>query len=818
MGLLRRRGSQSESERTSADALDRDLRPCSQEIRTGKLDVMSATRVALGSARGPNRSLRQVLPAAPLDTSELQDSAADGGGHVGAEKPTLVATKLRPPVLRDQSIPRQRLLEDLRSGSDRRLTLVACPAGFGKTTLLSAWYEDESARRPVAWLTLDEGDNDPVVLWSHAIGALRRANPDVAKSASVHSVISPVIDLVLPHLINELDGQGEMTLILDDFHRVSSETARASVRWFIEHAPLGFHLVLATRTEPSLPVGTLRAHGDLLELRAVDLRFTYEEADAFLNGRLGLDLTVEDVEDLVAKTEGWPAGLYLAALSLQPAADRHAFVRAFGGSNRHVVDFLVTEVLEAHAPPAQMLMLHVSILERLSGPLCDAVMEQKGSAEMLDALSRSNLFLVPLDDEARSYRFHHVFGQLLRVELERRNPGLAPVLHRRAYSWHRDHGTTDEAIQHAVAAEAYAEAVELIETFWIRYANTWRYDTVLAWLRKLPEEVVTNEVHLLLIQAWVLSLSARQDEAARAIAAIERLGDLGAGPLRDGFSSARSSLTMLRASFPWGDVGAQLEHARRAVELEGPGSPWRSLACWAAGLGLYFGGERDEADEWFVESAALAPASAQWLAGTSSLAYRSQIAGERGRADEQRILAESAAQFGREHGTAEAGGTVPLAVGASLAARGRPEEALPLIEHGVALARSFGQPLQVAHALLGQARVLGVLGEHDAASAATADARSVLERCPDPGILAETLSTLERPAQVRRILSEDRALTPRELGVLKLLRSDLSERDIGRELYVSHYTVHSHVRSIYRKLAVRSRADALERSRQLGLL
>ena len=617
---------------------------------------MSPAREPLGSARGPSRSLRQVLPEARHDTSDLQDSAADGGGHEGVEQPTLVGTKLRPPPVREQSIPRERLQERLRSGSDRRLTLVACPAGFGKTTLLSAWYEAEAAQRLVAWLTLDEGDNDPVVLWSHAIGALRRVNPDVAKSTSSQSLVAPVIDLVLPRLVNELDGQGEITLILDDFHRVSSEPARASVRWFIEHAPPGFHVVLATRTEPSLPVASLRAHGELLELRAADLRFTYQEADAFLNGRLGLDLTAEDVDSLVGKTEGWPAGLYLAALSLQPTADRHAFVRTFGGSNRHVVDFLVTEVLEAHTPPAQALMLHTSILERLTGPLCDAVMDQEGSAEMLDELSRSNLFLVPLDDEAGWYRFHHVFAQLLRVELERREPGLAPALHRRAYSWHRDHGTTDEAIRHAVAAEAYAEAVELIETFWIRYANTWRYDTVLAWLRQLPDEVLTSEVHLLLIQAWVLSLSARQEEAARAIAAVERLGDLGAGPLRDGFSSAGASLTMLRAGFPWGDVGAQLENARRAVELEGPGSPWRPLACWAVGMGLYFEGERDEADEWFAESAALAPASAQWLSGTSSLAYRSLIAGERGRVDEQRILAETAAQFGREHGTEEAVG------------------------------------------------------------------------------------------------------------------------------------------------------------------
>ena len=265
-----------------------------------------------------------------------------------------------------------------------------------------------------------------------------------------------------------------------------------------------------------------------------------------------------------------------------------------------------------------------------------------------------------------------------------------------------------------MAAEAYAEVVELIETVWIRYANTCRYDTVLAWLGRLPDEILSGEAHLLLVQAWVLSLSARREEAARAVAAIERLGDLAGGPLPDGFSSAEASLTTLRAGFPWGDVGAQLDNGRRAAELEGPGSPWRPLASWAVGMGLYFGGEPDEADRWFAESAALAPASAQWLCGVSSLAFRSRIAGERGRPEEQRMLAETATEFGREHGTEKLAGMVPLALGVSLAGRGRPEEALPLIERGVALARTFGQPIQVAYALLDQAMVLRGLSQHRA--------------------------------------------------------------------------------------------------------
>jgi LuxR family maltose regulon positive regulatory protein len=742
-----------------------------------------------------------------------------GGGVADGSGPVLIATKLRPPTVRDQVVARERLAEPLRAGSGLRLSLVACPAGYGKTTLLAEWREAEAARKPVAWLTLDEGDNDPVVFWSYVIEALRRDCPAVSLPTSPQMVgAASIVSMVLPRLVNELDDVGEVALILDDFHRLSGGAVRESLAWFLDHAPPTFQLVLSTRTEPDLPLAALRAHGELLELRAGDLRFTSEEADAFLNGRLGLGLTTKDVQGLLRKTEGWPAGLYLAALSLRHAGDRHAFVTRFGGSNRHVIDFLVTEVLQTHDPSVQALMLRTSVLERLSGPLCDAVLEQQDSAAMLEELSRTNLFLVPLDDEGGWYRFHHLFAQLLRVELERLEPGTAPALHRRAYCWHRDHGTTDEAIRHAIAAGAYAEAAGLIQGSWISYANTCRYDTVLAWIRRLPEDILAGDVHLLLVKAWVLSLSARREEATRAITAVERLGDLGAGPLPDGFSSAEASLTMLQACFPWGDVGAQLGNGRRAAELEGPGSPWRPLACWAVGTGLYFRGEPEEADRWFAESAALAPASAQWLAGEASLAYRSWIAGERGHLDEQQVLAEAAAEFVREHGTEKVIGVAPLALGVSLAARGRPGEALPLTERGVALSRTFGQPIQLANALLSHAPVLRALGEHKRAAEAIAEARSILEACPDPGILAGRLAALDRPPQISRVRSGDQELTQRELRVLRLLHGDLSERDIGRELYVAHNTVHSHVRSIYRKLGVSSRADALRRTRELRLL
>jgi LuxR family transcriptional regulator, maltose regulon positive regulatory protein len=461
-------------------------------------------------------------------------------------------------------------------------------------------------------------------------------------------------------------------------------------------------------------------------------------------------------------------------------------------------------------------MLRSSILERLSGPLCDAVLDQQHSGPMLDALSRSNLFLIPLDDEGGWYRFYPLFARLLRVELERREPGTAPALHRRAYVWHRDHGTTGEAIAHAIEAGAHAEAAELIEASWASYASACRYDTVLAWIGRLPEEMQSGDVGLLLVKAWMLSLSAKREEAGQVIAAAGQLGESAGGPLPDGFSSASASLTMLRACCPWGDVGAQLENGRRAAELEAPGSSWRPMACWAVGVGLYFRGEPGEADRWFAESAALTPASGQWPAGASSLAYRSLIAGEAGRLGEQRMLAEQATELVREHGTEKASGMVPLALGVSLAARGRPEQAQPLIACGAAFLRSRGQPVEVAMALLHQGSVLHALGKRERSQAAITEARSIIGSCPDPGILTGRLSAGRRYPRADTSPGDEK-LTRREQRVLQLLTSDLSERDIGHELYVSHNTVHSHVRSIYRKLGVSSRSGALERTRALKL-
>lgn len=730
--------------------------------------------------------------------------------------PPVLLTKLHPPPARNQTLVRSRLLDQLRPQAETKLIVVAAPAGYGKTTLVASWREREMEHRPVGWVTLDDGDNDAVVLWSHVLEAVCRACPDVRGSVPPRLVSSEhVVEVVLPQVVNALIEHGDAGLILDDFHRLSSGTARDSIGWLVEHAPATFRIMIASRSEPGLRLGALRARGHLLEMRAGDLAFTTEEAEALLNDRMELGLARHDVGDLVERTEGWPAGLYLAALSLQGADDRHAFVGRFGGGSRRIVDFLVDEVLEAHDPAMQDLMLRSSILDRLCGPLCDAVLEQQGAGRLLVPLSRTNLFLVPLDDEGEWYRFHHLFAQLLRVELEHREPGLASELHLRAYAWHRENGTVGEAIEHAIQAGAYAQAAHLIATWWAVYANESRYTTVLGWIEHIPAEVAAQHRPLAVAKAWVLSMCARREEAAEAVEAVEQLGGLDEGPLPDGFRSVRSSLATLRATIPWGDVGAGLRSAQLAAELEDSSSPYWASVCWALGMGHYFQGRSADADPWFEQTAALAPQSGEWLVAASSLAFRSLIADEDGRVDDQARLAEEAAALATEQGVDDVDGEVHLAIGLSLAARGKPAESLPQFKRAVTALRAWGQPLDLAHALIRQAAVLRVVGDRDAAAAAVAEARTIVDSCPDPGILSALLAALERP-RVRA--NNNSELSDRERVILRMLSGPMSERDISRELYLSHNTVHSHTKSIYRKLDVSSRSGAVERARELGLL
>jgi len=741
---------------------------------------------------------------------------------VRSDAPILLVTKLNPPFVPLQTVVRERLYRRLSDGRGLRLSLVACPAGFGKSTLLAAWREVEARERPVAWVTLDEADDDAVVLWSHVVEAVGRAIPQVADTLPSATVAAaPLLEVVLPRLLNELTEHGDLVLILDDFHRLSGTASQESFAWFVDRLPATTQLVVSTRADPALPLGALRAHGQLLELRADDLRLTAGEADEFLNGRLGLDLAGADVEHLVSRTEGWPAGIYLAALSLAGKDDKPALVRQFDGTSAHVVDFLSSEVLTAYDPPMQAFMLRTSVLERLCVELCDAVMEEPNAAAALDALARSNLFLLPLDDQRRWFRFHHLFAQLLRVELERREPALVAGLHRRAFEWHNRFGTTDEAIHHAVAAGAFVEAGQLIAEAWVHYVNGGRTASVRDWLIRFPPEVLEADARLMLVKAWISALRGHEDDMRRAVSEVRRIGGLREGPLPDGFASLESSLSVLGAAFAWGDVSAVLEDGARSAELEGADSPWRPVVTWAQGWAHYCIGDLDTAERWFRETMAQAPAAGQWVVGAAAIADMSLIAGIRGRPAEQMRLAEEAIAVASEHGLLDAreDGEVHTAHGVALAAHGRLAEALPELEHGVLLRKLWAQPLDIADGLIPLAATTAALGDRDRAEALFAEAERVLAACPDPGVLPQRLAAARDAVDGRNGRAAPSAgLSERELTVLRLLTGGMSEREIGQELFLSFNTVHSHVKSVYRKLGVSSRSEAVARAREQRLL
>ena len=352
----------------------------------------------------------------------------------------LLTTKLYVPRAHPNLVPRPRLGELLTEGMNRKLTLISAPAGFGKTTLLSEWrmlHSDSS--RPIGWISLDGGDNDLARFLSYMVAALQNVEPGVGEDALLllRSPQLPPVETIMTALINSV-GQipVEFVLLLDDYHVIANETIHCAVTFLLDYLPPQTHLVIASRVDPPLPLSRLRTRGQMTELRAADLRFTPEEATAFLKDVMGLSLSPTEVQALEDRTEGWIAGLQLAALSMQGREDVSGFIRAFTGSNRYVLDYLVEEVLDKQPEPITSFLLQTSILDRLSGGLCDAVTQVDRSQEMLEALERKNLFVFALDEERRWYRYHHLFAEVLRHHLRRTRPVLIPELHRRASRWY----------------------------------------------------------------------------------------------------------------------------------------------------------------------------------------------------------------------------------------------------------------------------------------------------------------------------------------------------------------------------------------------
>ena len=376
----------------------------------------------------------------------------------------ILSTKLYIPLPRTNVVLRPRLIERLNEGLDRKLTLISASAGFGKTTLVSEWVA--GCERPVAWLSLDEGDNDSTRFLTHLVAALQTIAENIGEGvvSSLKSPQPPSTESILTTLLNEISAiPYKFVLVLDDYHVIDSKRIDDALTFLLEHLPPQMHLVITTREDPQFPLGRLRARGHLTELRATDLRFTPAEAATFLNQVMGLDLSADEITALETRTEGWIAGLQLAALSMQGREDIPGFIRAFAGDNRYIVDYLVEEVLQRQPDHVRSFLLQTSILDRLHGPLCDAVTGQEEGNARLEALERGNFFVVPLDDRRHWYRYHHLFAEVLSAHLREEQPDQVATLHRRASKWYEQHGSAADAIRHALAAEDFARAADLVE-------------------------------------------------------------------------------------------------------------------------------------------------------------------------------------------------------------------------------------------------------------------------------------------------------------------------------------------------------------------
>ena len=838
----------------------------------------------------------------------------------------VLATKLFAPARRERLVARPRLAGRLDGllAAGHRLTLVSAPAGFGKTTLLGDWLAGLDRAR-AAWLSLDEGDNDLVRLVEHLVAGLRAAGLPVADAPP---------DALLAGLVNHVAAAGERWIVvLDDYHVIESAEVHAAVTFLLDHQPDHLRLLIATRADPPLPLARLRARGQLIELRAADLRFTEPEAGEFLTAVMGLDLTAAAVAALEERTEGWVAGLQLAALSLRDLRGHGAaegFIAAFTGSHRFVLDYLADEVLARQPAATRDFLLRTAVLDGLTGPLADAVTGRTDGSRTLEALDRGNLFLVPLDDHRSWYRYHHLFADVLRARLVAEQPGLPPELHRRAADWHAAHGRPVDAVRHAMAGGDVVRAAYLIEEALPEMRRTRQDSVTLAWIRALPAAVVRRSPVLSILSGWAAMLAGdldaaadRLDEAGRALDADPAVAATWADT--DDLRTAPATIAIYRASLcqARGDVAGTVRHARHALGLAGPGDHlvrgaaggFLGLAAWAGGdvrealatfgaavrslhaagnlvdeldstvvladmwvaagrpgraralyeqalrsaglpysratADLHVGlaerdwelGDRAAAEEhletarvvaergsitenrhrWFVAKAQMvAPGEAERLLDEAEAVYRPgfypdvrPIAAVRARV---RIAAgdlDGAASWasGRDQGEGYLYEYADLTVARLLLAQGRPGEARELLDRLHTAAVGTGRDGSLLEIRTLTAAASDAQGDHRAALAALAHARA---EAPEP----DSYVRLYRDAGLTGGVGSSafEVLSPRELEVLRLLDSELTGPEIARRLYVSINTLRTHTKRIFTKLGATTRAAAVRRARDRGLL
>jgi LuxR family maltose regulon positive regulatory protein len=751
---------------------------------------------------------------------QRDDSAAQQGRH---DDGVLVETKLHPPPVRAGWVERPELVHHL-TGATTKLVLAEAPAGFGKSSLVAQWRASPAEGRQFAWVSADSRDNEVARFWWHLVAALERASPELEARDLLSRLRPHAADLpesLLPVLVNELASlSAPVVVVVDDYHLISNLKSHEHMAFLLTHLPPTAQIVLVTRVDPPLPIGRLRTTGDLVEIKAPELRFTAAEVGELVLAVSGVRLDEADLGVLLERTEGWPAGVYLAALSLRGQSSPSRFVQQLSGDNRFIAEFLVQEVLSNQPRRVMAFLRRTAILDRFTPSLCDAVVGSSDAAGIIDVLERENLFLIPLDDDRQWYRYHRLFGQVLRSLLAETEPENVPTLHARASRWYRRRGSAGEAIAHALAAGDTAGAIAALADAWPGHVAEGRIAEFQTLLNSIGDDRIVASPVAAHCAGWSAALSGDRESFTRWLAVIEAGGH--DGPLPDGVQSLKSSAALLRGVFGFDGIRDMRESAAVSADLEtDPASPGYALARTALGAALYLSGEFDTAAVPLLDAVQHSNASST-LIRLSACSVSAVVATERGQLDYAQELARTAREIVVSNDLSQSPQAAPAytAWGAVSVMRGRLVEARDEFEHALRIRRPWLgiSPWITVDTMLRLAPVLHHLGDSEAAAALLGEAADVLAASPD-GADAQLLRVrrLEEHLSIRsRSLAEP--LTDREQEVLRHLRGSRSLREIGEELSLSANTVKTHVRAIYRKLDVGSRREAVARGRVTGIL
>jgi LuxR family maltose regulon positive regulatory protein len=624
------------------------------------------------------------------------------------------------------------------------LTLVSAPAGFGKTTLLAEWLDTVAQTRSVAWLSLDPGDDDPVTFWTYVLAALQRALPGVAASALalLQSPQPPPTQTLLTALLNDLTRvSNETVLVLDDYHVINAPAVNEGIAFLVDHLPPRLHVVLATRADPVLPLARWRARGQLVEMRAADLRFTAEEAADYLNNSMRLDLTADALETLETRTEGWIAALQLAALSMQGRDDAAAFIASFAGDHRYVVDYLAEEVLQRLPEAVQHFLLETSILEQLSGPLCDAVTGQADGQARLEELDRSNLFVVALDGRRQWYRYHHLFADVLRTHLRGQQPEQTRVLNRRASEWYARNGNQPEAIQYALAADDFERVATLVELSARAILRSYRPSRLVQWLMAVPDDSVRARPVLCAYYAFALfglgELDAAEAWLRHAESAFESPGKLVADEHELRSVPGIIALGWAYRAQAAGDVATTLELGRQALDrMPESDHVWRAGVAVLMALGHWHLGDLETAQRAHDAGVASLERAGDMQLALSAACDGAILRRARGRLAEAMRTYERWLQLTHENGGADVPGVADVHFGMAelLYERNDVQAARRHLMRGDEMASLAALPQTPARQAVAWAQLRRMEGDLDEALELLDRAERVSLRNPVPGV------------------------------------------------------------------------------------